>query len=57
MIFFLKEQAIYHSPSVKGNYLLMENSQQQESELNLEVLFNATLAHPERMERLFNVKS
>ncbi len=53
----LKEQAIYHSPSVKGNYLLMENSQQQESELNLEVLFNATLAHPERMERLFNVKS
>ncbi|MCD8029314.1 MAG: ABC transporter ATP-binding protein [Bacteroides sp.] len=54
---FLKEQAIYHSPSVKGNYLLMENSQQQESELNLEVLFNATLAHPERMERLFNVKS
>ncbi len=53
----LKEQAIYHSPSVKGNYLLIENSQQQESELNLEVLFNATLAHPERMERLFNVKS
>ncbi|MCD8081728.1 MAG: ABC transporter ATP-binding protein, partial [Bacteroides sp.] len=53
----LKEQAIYHSPSVKGNYLLMENSHQQESELNLEVLFNATLAHPERMESLFNVKS
>ncbi len=53
----LKEEAIYHSPSVKGNYLLLENNSQQDSEINLELLFNATLAHPERMGRLFNSKN
>jgi len=48
------EQAIYSAPSIHGSSLILENKQHEESEINLELLFNATLAVPEKITQLFN---
>lgn len=52
----LLEAAIYTSPSILGHYLLSSNEEGEESELNLELLFNATLAKPKELNALFNTK-
>ena len=50
----LTEKALFSSPSVQGNYLLFPNNEQQESALNLELLFNATLSKAKEIQSLFN---
>lgn len=50
----LIERSIYSAPSIHGSSLILENKQHQESEINLELLFNATLAVPEKITQLFN---
>jgi len=50
------EQALFALPSVQGHYLMLPNNMQEESEINLELLFNATLAKPQEVTRLFNAK-
>ena len=52
----LMNSAIYYMPSVKGNALVLNNQEKEESDINLELLFHATLAKPEEMIQLFNSK-
>lgn len=51
------DKAIYHFPSVQGHYVVSPNSDQEETELNLELLFNATLAKPGEIKKLFNTNN
>ena len=39
----LAKSALFAIPTIQGNYLILPNEKQDESELNLELLFNATL--------------
>jgi ABC-2 type transport system ATP-binding protein len=47
--------ALYVQPSVQGNSVILPNEYGEESKLNLEVLFNATLAEREKMQQMFNL--
>lgn len=49
----LSKQAIYTSPSVQGNSMILPNENGEESDINLELLFNATLASKEGLSKLF----
>ena len=49
----LAAQAFYALPSPQGNSLMLPNDGCQETEINLELLFGATLAMPEEMEKKF----
>ncbi|NDV58928.1 ATP-binding cassette domain-containing protein [Bacteroides sp. 519] len=50
----MAETALFSSPSLQGNYLLLPNEEKEETELNLELLFNAVLAKPGEIKSLFN---
>jgi ABC-2 type transport system ATP-binding protein len=50
----LANNALFTLPSVQGNYLLLPNTDGEESEINLELLFGATLAKPEKIKRMFH---
>lgn len=51
------EDAIFTSPSVQGHYVILPNTDGEESDINLEALFNATLSHPQKITRMFNSKT
>lgn len=51
------DAAIYSQPSVMGYSLVLHNTGDDETELNLETLFNATLANSERITAIFNSKN
>lgn len=53
----LASRAIFSMPSVKGNYLLLPNDNSEETEVNLELLFNALLSNSEMIHQLFNQKT
>ena len=46
--------ALYVQPSVQGNSVILPNEFGEDSNMNLEVLFNAMLAERERMQQIFN---
>ena len=48
--------SLFSTPSIQGNFLLLPNESGEDSEINLELLFNATLAVPERISALFHSK-
>ena len=48
------EDALYVQPSVQGNSVILPNTYHEDSKLNLEVLFNATLAEREKIQQIFN---
>lgn len=48
------DTALYVQPSVQGNSVILPNVHNEETNLNLEVLFNAMLAERERMQSMFN---
>ena len=48
------DEALYVQPSVLGNHVLLPNTYHEDSNLNLEVLFNAMLAEREKMQQMFN---
>ncbi len=48
------EEALYAIPSIQGNSLMLVNDDAVDSEINLELLFNAVLAEPEKISRLFH---
>lgn len=50
----MTETALFSSPSIQGNLLILPNVKGEESEINLELLFNATLTAPEKMTQLFH---
>ena len=52
----LAEEALYKLPSVQGNSLLLPNREGVETKLNLELLFGAVLADPEKIKELFHFK-
>ena len=52
----LAEEALYKLPSVQGNSLLLHNREGVETKLNLELLFGAVLANPEKIKELFHSK-
>lgn len=49
----IPEDAIYSMSSLKGNYLVLPNTYKEETEINLELLFNATLSQPEKINSCF----
>lgn len=52
----LLQSSLFSTPSIQGNFLLLLNESGEDSEINLELLFNATLAVPERISALFHSK-
>ena len=52
----LLQSSLFSTPSIQGNFLLFPNESGEDSEINLELLFNATLAVPERISALFHSK-
>ena len=51
----LLQSSLFSTPSIQGNFLLLPNESGEDSEINLELLFNATLAVPERISALFHL--
>ena len=47
--------ALYVQPSVQGNSVILPNTYHEDSKLNLEVLFNATLAERVKIQQMFNL--
>lgn len=52
----LLQSSLFSTPSIQGNFLLLPNESGEDSEINLELLFNATLVVPERISALFHSK-
>ncbi len=52
----LARSALYTLPSVQGNFLMLPNTEDEETEVNLELLFGATLAMPDKMAGMFHDK-
>lgn len=50
-------EALFSQPSVMGYSLVLPNTGDEETELNLETLFNATLADCDRITGIFNPKN
>lgn len=48
------DAALYVQPSVQGNSVILPNRYNEDTNLNLEVLFNAMLAEREKMQSIFN---
>ena len=48
------DAVLYAQPSVQGHSVILPNTEGRESNLNLELLFNATLAEKEKIQSLFN---
>lgn len=53
----LAKSALFALPSIQGNFLLLRNEEKEESEINLELLFNAVLAESEKIGQLFHNKN
>lgn len=52
----LLDEALYAWPSLQGNMLMLPNTDGGESEVNLELLFNAMLTKPEEVAGMFNLQ-
>lgn len=50
----LPEGTLYAQPSYRGNSIVRVNTDDEETPLNLELLFNATLAGRDRIKSIFN---
>lgn len=50
----LANNALYTFPSVQGNFLMLPNAEDEETEINLELLFDATLAMPDKIAEMFH---
>lgn len=53
----LAKTALYTLPSVQGHFLMLPNEADEESEINLELLFGATLAAPQKIAGMFHPKT
>lgn len=53
----LLSQALYAIPSLQGNLLMLPNETDEETEINLELLFGAVLENSERIKALLNPKT
>lgn len=48
------DDVIFETPSLQGSFQIRPNALQEESDINLELLFNAVLSKPKEIARLFN---
>ncbi|KAA0989306.1 ABC transporter ATP-binding protein [Dyadobacter aurulentus] len=48
------DRVIYSEPSIRGYKAVFENSEQEESRVDLEQLFNAVMENPDRIQKIFN---
>ena len=48
------DDSLYVQQSLNGNSVIMENREGEESNLNLELLFNAMLSNREKMTEIIN---
>ena len=53
----LARRAFYALPSVQGNFLMLPNTEGEETEINLELLFGAALAKPDVIAGMFHAKT
>ena len=53
----LAATALYTLLSVQGNFLMLPNTEGEESEINLELLFGAVLAEPGKIAEMFHTKT
>ena len=53
----LAATALYTLPSVQGNFLMLPNTEGEEAEINLELLFGAVLAEPGKIAEMFHTKT
>ena len=53
----LAATALYTLPSVQGNFLMLPNTEGEESAINLELLFGAVLAEPGKIAEMFHTKT
>ena len=51
----LIDKALFAVPSLHGNSLLLLNEHNEDSDINIELLFNAILAQPQKIANLFHV--
>lgn len=51
-----EDRVIYSEPTIAGDMAVMENTRDEETMLNIELLFNATAANRRRMAEIFNTK-
>lgn len=49
-------EALFAMPTLSGNKLILPNKDGEETPLDLELLFNAVLSHPEAIGSMFNAK-
>ena len=50
------ETILYMEDNIRGSLVVAENKHQQESKLDIELLFNATIANKEKIKEIFNLK-
>lgn len=50
----LPGEALFVIPTIQGNCFLLPNVEREETEVNLELLFNATLSVPDKIAQLFH---
>ncbi|MES2731309.1 MAG: ABC transporter ATP-binding protein [Bacteroidota bacterium] len=48
------ERVLYAEPSLRGFTVVMENSEREESRVDMERLFNAVMKNPDRIRQIFN---
>jgi ABC-2 type transport system ATP-binding protein len=58
MVDFIEDESkiLYSEPSLKGHAIVTENKTGEESKVNLEFLFNAVTANPEKSKLIFQTK-
>ena len=52
----LIDKALFAVPSLHGNSLLLLNEHNEDSDINIELLFNAILAQPQKITKLFHAQ-
>lgn len=52
----LIDKALFAVPSLHGNSLLLLNEHNEDSDINIELLFNAILAQPQKIANLFHAQ-
>ena len=53
----MAHEALFAQPTIQGNQLILPNTDNEDTELNLELLFGAALSHPEKMKQMFPTQS
>lgn len=50
------DDVLYTEDTIRGAFAVMENKQQEDSNLDIELLFNAAISNKEKVKKLFNIK-